>query len=210
MTWFFRMPPPYLVIALLGVLSVVAAFWAAHEQQKETRELLSQVTGGESFVYVEPLRKEGRIRYFVRHTGNHPTYDVVVRVQEVDVLGTAPTGKRKREEIFGPVDAGRTLLRGSGYDWTYPPTADARGRVWPLVFSEPPLCDAGSREFRIELAARNGIVVQRFRVWPVGDRWHTESWLVQRPGAGALTLPADYKEAHVQPENPPEVYDDGK
>jgi hypothetical protein len=53
----------------------------------------------------------------------------VVRVLEVfDVLGPAPTGKRTRELIFGPADVGRTLLRGSGIDWTYPdPTPDGRG-----------------------------------------------------------------------------------
>jgi hypothetical protein len=167
------------------------------------------VTGGQSFVYLEPLRKNAKVRYFIRHTGEHPTFDVVVRVQEVlDVLGPSPMGKRKRELIFGPADVGRTLLRGSGFDWTYPDPTYSDKREWPLIFPEPPASGAAPRGFRIELAARNGIVVQRVQVSPVGDRWHTEGKLISRPSGGALRLPADYKEAQVQPENPEEEYDD--
>jgi hypothetical protein len=80
-------------------------------------ELLAQVTGGESFVYVQPLRKAGKVRYFVRQAGLHPSYDVVVRVQEVR---QRPDGKKVRLLLLGPAEVGRTLRRGSGFDWTYP------------------------------------------------------------------------------------------
>lgn len=223
------------IIAVAGTLMAAIGVWrGSQEQARLSQRLLNQseeigarserlvekteeiatlsqrtigaVTGGESFVYLEPLRNAGRVRYFIRHTGDHPTYDVVVRVQEV--LG--PTGKRKRELRYGPADVGRMLLRGSGIDWTYPGPNPTDGSPWPLVFREPPPPGAPSQEFRIELAARNGIIVQRLRVSPVGDRWHTDSNWIKRPGAEALTLPADFKEAQVQSENRPEDYDDGK
>ena len=197
------------VLAALG--AAACAVGAGIGAYRDQRAQLAAVTGGESFVYLEPLRKGGKVKYFVRHTGKHPTFDVVVRVQEVFyVLGPSPSGKEKRKLIFGPADAGRTLLRGSGFDWTYPDPTYSDKREWPLIFTEPPPADAAPRVFRIELAARNGIVVQRVRVWPVGDRWHTEVTLVRRPGAGhPLALPADYEEAQAQPGNR-EEYDDAE
>src|SRR5207253_1996933 len=123
-------------------------------------KIAGSVTGGDSFVYLEPLRRGGRVRYFVRQAGHYPTYDVVVRVQD---------GEQRL--LFGPVEVGRTLMRGSGFDWTYP-DRQPDGREWPLVFPEPTNDNAGARKFRIELAARNGIIVQRLRVWPVSVQWH--------------------------------------
>ena len=74
-----------------------------------TRDSLAAVTGGESFVYLQPLRKQGRVTYFIRQTGSHPTFDVVVRVQD-------GTGQRV---LFGPATIG-TIKCGSGMDWTRP------------------------------------------------------------------------------------------
>ncbi len=158
------------------------------------KEGLAAVVGGDSFVYLEPLRRRGKVRFFLRQTGQHPTYDVVIRIEEV----SRPNGAEKRRLIFGPAEGGRTLLRGSGFDWTYPDPAFADRREWPLVFVEPPTRFQASREFRVEIAARNGIVVQRLRVWPVANRWHTESTDVERPGVGRPTLPNDFNEAQAQ------------
>ncbi len=162
-------------------------------------ELLAQVTGGESFVYVQPLRKAGKVRYFVRQAGLHPSYDVVVRVQEVR---QRPDGKKVRLLLLGPAEVGRTLRRGSGFDWTYPDPTPADRRTWPLVFPEPPAPTATARTFRIELASRNGIVVQVVKVWPVGGRWHTDSKAMQGPGATPSMLPDDFTEAQQQEPNP--------
>jgi len=73
------------------------------------KDNLASVTGGDSFVYLERLRRFGRVRYFVRQSGAHPTFDVVVRVQD-------GTGQR---DLFGPTTIG-TIKRGSGMDWTSP------------------------------------------------------------------------------------------
>ena len=155
---------------------------------------LAAVTGGESFAYLQPLRRGGRVRYFVRQQGKHPTYDLVIRMEEV----SRPSGEEKRRLIFGPVEVGRTLLRGSGFDWTYPDPTPPDNREWPLIFLEPPGSDATAREFRIELAARNGIVVQELRIRPARGGWHTDSSVIERPGVGRLMLPDDFDEAQAQ------------
>lgn len=209
-TWLSQ---PYVWLAIFALGAAIASLFAAHGQQKETRELLNQVTGGDSFVYLQPLRKGGNVRYFVRSAGDHPAFDVVVRVEEIgDVLGPRLEGKRKRALVFGPTSIGSTTLRrGSGYDWTYE-RCDEEGHPWPLVFEEPPQDTSSPKEFRIEVAARNGIIIQRIQIRPVGDRWHTETTLLQWSHRKSLKgrLPGDFKEAQDQPENPPEVYDDGQ
>ena len=53
------------------------------------------------------------------------------------------------------------------------------------------------------LAARNGIIVQYLHVAPDGVTWNTKSDGIERPGKGALRLPADFTEAQDQPPNPP-------
>ena len=58
---------------------------------------LNATTGGDSFVYLEPLRKRGRISYFVRQSGANPTFDVVVRVED----GTG-------QFLFGPATSARS------------------------------------------------------------------------------------------------------
>ena len=158
-----------------------------------TKDNLASVTGGESFVYLEPLRQTRGVRYFFRHAGAHPTFDVVVRVQEIIVVD----GKPKRRHVFGPTEHGRTLRRGSGFDWTYPDPTPPDSRAWPLIFLEPATKYAVERNFRVEMMARNGIFIQRLRVWPVGGRWYTDSKTLRRAGVGALALPA-FDEAQAQ------------
>jgi len=165
------------------------------------KDNLASVTGGDSFVYLEPLRRFGRVRYFVRQSGAHPTFDVVVRVQD-------GTGQR---DLFGPTTIG-TIKRGSGMDWTSPlppwPLAPDRqlrevgwptaySMPWPLAFQEPAPAVGASLEFSVQLAARNGIIVQKVKVWPRGDRWYTASRNIERAGV-ALTLPGDFNEAQDQ------------
>src|SRR5262245_60418363 len=80
-TW--EMALPYLLFFIVSVLASGAALWIALRQAASSRETFSQVTGGESFVYLEPLRQPGRVVYLARQTGAHPTYDVVIRIQEI-------------------------------------------------------------------------------------------------------------------------------
>ena len=204
------------VLTLLGgLVGAIGAFWQSQARADFNRQLaaknqeiaditnrtLVSVTGGDSFVYLEPLRRYGRVTYFLRQSGTHPTFDVVVRVQEGTGQGL----------LFGPASVG-TIKRGSGVDWTTPlppwpltpvPFEPAPGIAWPfimpwpMVFPEPPVAGTKIREFRIELAARNGIIVQQLKVWLKGDRWQTASRDIERAGV-ALTLPKDFNEAQDQ------------
>jgi hypothetical protein len=198
------------LVLIGGLLAAGGTFWAAILQLQSSREMrdlalanadlsnriaqkseeisrlsthiVGAVTGGGSFVYLEPLRRSVGVRYFLRQKGEYPTYDVVVRIQRVE------NGQRRL--LFGPVGVG-TLRRGSGFDWTIPSASEA----WPLSFAEPPDPNSKAQEFRVEIAARNGVFVQRLRVQPVAGRWKTDS----RQGDDApLILPDDFKEAQEQ------------
>lgn len=174
-------------LAGFGGLQLARQQAAAEKAMRErVEDLVQQTSGGDSYVYLEPLRQPGEVRYFVRQTGRYSTYDVVIRVQ--DGAGSL---------LFGPVGIG-TVKRGSGFDWTIPLPPDQIG-AWPLRLAEPPAADAQPREFRVELAARNGIVIQRLRAWPAEGRWHTDSRQIERAGVGPLPLRDDFREAQVQP-----------
>lgn len=197
MRWRLQPILPYLVIFLGAFLTAGGALWAAWSQNADSRRLLGQVTGGDSFVYLEPLRQSTAVRYFVRQFGDYPTYDVAVTVQEIVI----DEGRRARKKIFGPAEMGRIFRRGS-LEWTYSDDLrpDLQPDPWPLVFPTPPGPGAVSKEFRVELAARNGVFIQRLRVWPEGDRWHTESRRLAGLPDG-VDLP-EFLEAHNQPVTP--------
>ncbi|HZF03657.1 MAG TPA: hypothetical protein VE932_04920 [Patescibacteria group bacterium] len=200
--------PPYMVVFIGFMLSsagAVIAAWGgllhAQRQQAANLELFNQVTGGQSAVYVEPLRKAGRVRFYVRQNGQHPTYDVVVRVQEVV---RRADGTKNRLLLFGPTDIGRTFRRGSGFDWTYPGPTSSDKRAWPLEFLEPPKLNTRERTYRIEFAARNGIIIQVVKVWAEKGLWFTDSEAINGPGSAPPPFHADFREAQVQSPNPPE------
>jgi len=179
---------------LIGVATIAAAF-AAYKGQ---REQVNTVTGGDSFVYLQPLRQTKGVKYFIRHAGDHPAFDVILRVQEIIVVD----GKRKRRLIFGPTEHGRTLKHGSGFDWTYPDPIPPGYHGWPLIFSEPPLKGSVEQKFRIEIMARNGIFIQRLRVWPVGERWYTASKTIKGLSPGAVLPQFDEaQDQGITPEN---------
>ena len=217
---------PYLPfsVVLLGAAVVAAGtFWAGVRQVRSSRDvrdlalqnaalsrtiaeknekiadlttrIMASVTGSDSFAYLEPLRQTQGVKYFIRHVGDVPTFDIGIRIQEIEV-GT--DGQRYRKLIFGPEDVARILLRGS-VEWIYPDS-----KSWPLIFREPPEPGARPREFRVELSARNGVLVQRLRVRPVGGRWHTDSRRISGSHAGTVLPPFDEAQAQgITPENRP-------
>jgi len=205
MTWF----TPGTVTFVGAVLVAIGVLWGYHRQTTRTEELaqkseqvadlnrqlaarndeiasltknaLAATTGGSAFPYVEPLRYPAGMAYFIRQSGGAPSFDVVVRVQNA-----------AGELVAGPAPVG-TILRASGFDWTIPVP---RPR-WPLAFPDPPRTDATTQEFKVEIASRNGVIVQHLRVSPREGRWHTESKRAERAGVGPLTLP-DFREAQEQ------------
>lgn len=142
-----------------AIFAGVATWRTLIEQDKQIAELRAWTMGGDSYGYYEPLLQRGRrLGFFIRHRGNYPAYDVIVRVHEVQA--------GHELLIEGPFKVG-TLSGGSGMDWTSPATL--------RYFPDSPPRSAQSREFRIEIQARNGVVVQRLKLWVDAGRWHTNS-----------------------------------
>jgi hypothetical protein len=74
-----------------GFLGAFGALQQSRERAETTKRTLDSVTGGDSFVYLQPLRQTKGVKYFFRQAGTPPIFDVTVRVQEIVVL----EGKQK-------------------------------------------------------------------------------------------------------------------
>ncbi len=178
-----RLSNPIVWIFIAAISNALAAFFTLRDQDRQNAELRGWTTGGDSYVYLEPLRRGGRLAYFIRHTGTYPAYDVVIRVHdETDRV------------IEGPIPVGM-VIAGSGLDWLAVANT--------LVFPDPPPAGAAAHHFRVELQARNGTTVQHLAVRPEQGQWRSESRDVKSP-PGRAPLPA-FKEAHEQ-----RVNDEGK
>ncbi len=179
---------PGLWLLLTGVLSAAAAVCAAiagwmtlRQQDVQIDTVKAWLTGGDSIAYYEPLRASRRLAFFIRHAGTHPAYDVVVRVHEIQ------NGRDRL--IEGPFQVG-TLSGGSGMDWTSPPSLS--------FFPNPPPAKSEDRGFRIEIQARNGLIVQRLKLRVVDGHWHTSSREITGGAfSRGIQLP-EFKEAQEQ------------
>ena len=170
-----KLTNPVLWIFAAAIFNAFAAYFTLREQDRQTNELRGWMTGADSYAYFEPLRRDGRLAYYIRHTGSYPAYDVVVRVH----------GENDRL-IEGPIPVGM-ITGGSGLDWLAVATS--------LRFPDPPPPGATAKRFRVEIQARNGVAVQRLRLWPDQGRWRTESRDVQLPSARPLP---PFREAQEQ------------
>ncbi len=149
------------IVTLVGaIIAASGVFWSAYRQVETSRQLrektqeiadlnqtlnikstetLNQLTGGDSFVYFEPLKRGGRLALFLRQAGNYPSFDVTLRLHESGNL------------LAPPILVG-TVRRGSGFDWiTFPPFLELPER--------PTAGDTHVRNYQIEVSARNGIFV---------------------------------------------------
>ena len=75
-----KLTNPVLWIFAAAIFNAFAAYFTLREQDRQTNELRGWMTGADSYAYFEPLRRDGRLAYYIRHTGSYPAYDVVVRV----------------------------------------------------------------------------------------------------------------------------------
>lgn len=172
---FFSNPVTWIVASMtfnaLAAIAVAGVAWTTLRQQDQQLETLKAwQTGGDSYGYYQPLLQRGhRLGFFIRHQGGYPAFDVIVRIHEVQA--------GQGHLIEGPFTVG-TLTRGSGMDWISPPSLRA--------FQDPPPRGTQPRAFRIEIQARNGVVVQRLRLWAVDGRWHTESKDITLPNGSRV------------------------
>jgi hypothetical protein len=138
-----------------------------------TKEGMAAVLGGDSFGYLHPLFKEGGVGYFLRINpgARYPVYDTTVLVYDV----THPTqnGLLVDGEQFG-------TLTGV-VQWRL---------VKALDFPAPEPGDR-SKQFRVEIAARNGVLVQELRLEPKNGAWATNSRKMDWNGQ-PLSPPPDF------------------
>jgi len=178
-------------MVLAGLLAFVSG-WAAiksiREQDAQAAETKGWLTGGDSYPYVEPLVFPEGVMYLVKHAGNYPLYDVQVRVQDLDRGPRLPDGSVLPTKVY---PAG-TLTSNTD---KFPVARDE------LRLLNPPEKSTEVRRFRIELPARNGLVLQDVTLTAVKGKWHTNSRPLRKSieGRGWVDLrPANFREAQEQ------------
>src|SRR5438477_3013552 len=122
----------------------------SEEITRLTQEGLAAVLGGGSFGYLHPLFERGGVRYFLRIDPNakYPVYDTTVLAYDVTTSAEHLNGVFMYGEQFG-------TLTGS-IQWRL---------IEALTFPAPKAGDK-ARHFRVEIAARNGVLVQELRLEP--------------------------------------------
>lgn len=123
--------------------------------EKQTKELIGYVTGGDSFVYFRlVIRADNSSTWLATHGGDSvfPAYRVNASIVDLDIF-----------------DA--TVGLGRAHEAT---TSVAIGDLLPHTFSierEHDLGDGQSRNFNVFFTAGNGHIQQRIRLRRVNDEW---------------------------------------
>jgi hypothetical protein len=169
---------------LLAIVSGLAVVKSLREQDAQAADIKGWLTGGESYPYLEPLAFPEGIMYLVKHAGNkYPLYDVEVRLQDLDRGPRLPDGSVLPTKFFkvGTLTSNTDKFPVLDEDLRIPnPSADA----------------TEVRRFRVELPARNGLVLQDITLTAVNGHWQTNSYPI-RKGTAELR-PANFQEAQQQ------------
>src|SRR5882724_7694469 len=154
----------FLLLAV-ATLSAVVAFAAQRKQAIQEQDIKGWLTGGDSWTYYEPnWTKERKLAFFVRHVGQYPAYDVVLRVQDEEAERTPGD----------PIYIAPAILKDRGFDWAEPSA---------LIFSEKPT-RGEARRLKLEISMRSGtVVVQRIQFYDSDGRWHTRSKDITKNGS---------------------------
>ena len=178
-----------ILAGLLAFVSGYAAIKAIREQDAQAAETKGWLTGGDSYPYLEPLVFPDGVMYLIKHAGNaYPLYDVQVRVQDLN------RGPRLAD---GSVLPTKFYVAGTltGNTDKFPIATDE------LTLRNPPVDSTEVRRFRLELPARNGLVLQDVTLTAVKGKWHTNSRPIKKSieGRGWVNLqPANFREAQEQ------------
>ncbi len=157
------------VIFLSSLIAALAAFVESRDQaafEQELRErtdrIVANITGGESFCYVNASNAFAP-RYigvlFAMHEGSEPLYDVSIKVLDLDAfdslkpMGSSLLRFRQSELRFDP----GTLI---------PQHAEMLNEAFSLG-------DGNSRRFFVTVVSRNGSTYQDLRFKRVGTEWQS-------------------------------------
>lgn len=166
--------------AFVAIFSAFGAMKSSQEQSVEAKDTKGWLTGGDSYPYLYPTVVPGPnghqyVSYFVAHAGSrYPLYDVQVRVQDLD---------------NGPFLSDGSVIHTIGYRvGTLTGNTDKFPLGGNLQVQFPGQEGTTTRRLRIELPARNGLVIQDLTLTALGGRWVTKSTPVRRNGV-VLTPP---------------------
>ena len=153
----------------LGVVlsSGYAAVMTFTQQDAQTQEIKGWLTGGDSLPHLYPvLQKNAKgegvaVSYHLKHHGSkYPVYDVEVRLQDLDNGPFLPDGSVIPSTV---VRAGTLTSNTDKFTLDF------------LVFPYPKPGETKPRRIRVELPARNGLVLQDITLTPFQGRWITKS-----------------------------------
>jgi hypothetical protein len=168
----FSSPTTWQVISMACALGVVltsgyAALLTFTQQEAQTREIKGWLTGGDSFPHLYPrvekdaTGKDAAVAYYLKlHGKTYPLYDVQVRLQDLDNGPFLPDGSVIPSKI---VRAGTLTNNTDKFTMDF------------LVFEFPKPGETKPRRVKIELPARNGLVLQEITLTPYQGRWITKS-----------------------------------
>jgi hypothetical protein len=158
--------------AVARATAEVALREKAEEIARLNRALADLVTGGNSFPYLGLVACNARsCALTLVHDGQHPLYDVAVRIVDLDVFDKVPKDAGLREYL----------------------AADTRFSVGNLsphqvqLLGELSLGEGSSRGFNIFISARNGFIIQSLRCRRVNNAW-TFATKVMRQGPTEVLL----------------------
>jgi len=149
------------------------------------QEIAASVTGGNEFVYLDPLLAEEQNRIFliIVHDGRYPIYDVGFRVLDFRVGGTKPLAEEMLSNTFSVGSLAPKTRRFVAY--------------WPLVPGQTHYA------FNFFFTARNarGFTIQQYRFAKINGKWLSATDV--RPYNGGRVL-----HSHIDPNYPKRA--DGK
>jgi hypothetical protein len=174
---------PTILIFIGGIIAAVGAVWAAIDQNKSSkkleqkseeiadlnREIINLSTGGSSYAYLTlgfipqdtdfcPLT--------VQQSGAYPVHDVYIRIVDLTVRNYSMS-HYPRYQVTDDPDSDIAVVRAEDVGTIGP----GQKRVLPgLDLGLPKIIDPedaeeyrGRRDFKVEVTAKNGTVIQQFR-----------------------------------------------
>src|SRR5262245_2986367 len=74
---------PQTWVFLTVIVAAVGGWASIRHRRQQAQDVKGWLMGGDSWAYFVPGRtKERKLAFFIRHAGQYPAYDVVLRIQD--------------------------------------------------------------------------------------------------------------------------------
>ncbi len=174
---------------LLWFQSNAALMKAKEEIIEKDEYILSHVTGGNSFCYVDigSISGDGNSgTWVVNNGGDYPVYDVQIDIVDLATISQITTGSTLQQ-----VMSMRDIIQMGNI---HPHTA--RMLIDPLDLS-----NQKELRFNIFIVARNGFTVQHLRMIRVENKWLHATRVLKRKGDVDVTLFTEIDDNYPRDEN---------